>query len=150
MFATEWAMGSREAKEAFLVREEVYIGELKRPRGEVFSNEDDLAAHLIVRLNGEAIASSRFAPFHGGVKLDQFCVKKERRGQGFFDLMVRVMLDKARRMGTDKVYVNAPEDFLKYFEAFGFQTGEKDEGGNTALFVEPENIVWHSACKDGN
>lgn len=144
MFLTQWVLGKENATDALTLRREVWVNELQR--SDVFDEEDALAAHLIVYLDREPIASARFRPYQNGVKLEYAAVKRAYRHQGFGDLLTRVMLDKARRMGTPRVYVDVGDAHIPYYKAFGFVAEGVAVDGSTRLFVEPERIDWHPGC----
>ena len=151
MFATEWSIGTEKAGDALLVRETVFIKELGLSKKTVFDEGDAFCAHLLVRVEEKPIASGRLLPEAMDVRMEHCCVLKEMRGQGFFDLMIRTMLFRASHIGAKKIWANVPENFFKYFSAFGFQkTAEKSQDGLLSLWVEPEQILWHSPCKNKN
>lgn len=146
MFATKWALGTRDAHEAFSVREAVYVQELGQKKSEVFDEKDALAAHLIVLLDERPIASSRMLFEGKNARLQYFCVLEDVRKQRFFDLMLRVMLDKAARMQLERIYIEAPARFAPYFQSFGF-IEQASAQGIIKLMVETDKITWHSACE---
>lgn len=142
MFDSQWALGSEQATDAFSIRKAVFVEELQQPETAVFDENDALCAHLLVRVDGKPAAAGRMRPYQSGVIMEYICVLKEYRKQGFGDLCARIMLDKARRMGTARIYVCAPEKYRSYYAAFGFM------GDGAELSVSPEEIIWHNPCQE--
>lgn len=146
MFETKWALGATDAQAALALRKEVFVDECAQPYSDVFDDADLLCAHLGVFEGGVCVASGRFCAHEGGVLLERLCVKAPYRGQGFFDLMVRVMLDKARRMGTDFAQIVCEQAYVPYFTAFGFAPAAGADGALQALRVRPQDMVFPSSC----
>lgn len=148
MFATEWTLGPIGSQEALAIRRTVFEEELGQPVETVFDGCDELAAHLTVRLDGEAIASARLCPDSGGVRLAFVGVLAPYRKQGYGDLCARVMLDKAQRMGVVRIFADVPEQYAPYYDAFGFTAQGEAAGGILPMAVDGSAIHWHSPCKD--
>ncbi|MDL2234741.1 hypothetical protein LJC07_01125 [Christensenellaceae bacterium OttesenSCG-928-L17] len=147
MFASEFVLGRQGAQDALALRERVFVEELGCLREEVFSPEDDNAAHLMVRVGDETVAAGRMTPENDGVRLAFLCVLPTWRRQRFFDLCVRLFLNKAANMGTPHVYITTPEAYTGYFEAFGFLENSRADG-LVEMSINPEDVNWHSACKE--
>ena len=145
MFASEFVLGSVNAPDALALRKRVFVEELGWEDTQAFTDIDALAAHLMVRVEGETVAAARMFPVQGGVCLDCACVAPNWRKQRFFDLCVRLMLNKAANMGTARVYITTDAAYIAYYAAFGFLT-DAEENGVCEMSIDPENIVWHSAC----
>jgi len=54
-------------------------------------------------------------------KIGRIAVKKEERGQGYGDFIVRMLVDKGLLMGADRVLVGAQPHAIAFYEKIGFR-----------------------------
>ncbi|MDL2257804.1 GNAT family N-acetyltransferase [Eubacteriales bacterium OttesenSCG-928-K08] len=146
MFASEFSLGPGGAKDALYIRRLVFVDELGLDEQFVFDDKDAFCAHLTVRMDGEPIASGRMASNERGVNIEFICVKKDFRGQGFGDMCLRTMLNKAQSMGATNAYVHVPERYKAYYEAFGFREFGRGQNEYVNMVVETAHVDWHPNC----
>lgn len=147
MFASEWALGAANAKEALQLRRQVLIEELRWPEEAVFDSQDAYAAHLLIREEEKPVACARlFALENGAIQLSHICVLQGFRKQRYGDLCFRLCMNKAAQMLAPRLEVLAPDASVPYFLAFGF-TAQSKKDGVLRMQVNPAEINWHTACK---
>lgn len=146
MFASEWALGAINAKEALQLRRQVLIEELHWPEEAVFDGRDEYAAHLLIREEERPVACARlYSLLNGAVQLSHVCVLQSYRKQRYGDLCFRLCMNKAAQMLAPRLEVLAPDASVPYFLAFGFTAHSKKDGVQ-CMQVNPAEINWHTAC----
>ncbi|OEK03454.1 GNAT family N-acetyltransferase [Roseivirga sp. 4D4] len=113
----------QELKEAFKVREVVFIDEQECPPEEEFDGFDDESIHFIAYISGEPVGTSRYRTTDKGVKLERFAVLKEHRGNGVGKRLVQTALGQIETTiepGT-LLYLHAQVDAMPLYARYGFQ-----------------------------
>ena len=82
-------------------------------------------------------------------KIGCIAVKKEERGQGYGDFIVRMLVDKALLMGADRVLVGAQQQAVAFYEKIGFRpVGERYiEDGIARTLLEIRQGTICKACQ---
>ncbi len=114
-------------QKAMQVRKAVFVDEMGIDPQIDFDEFDIDAAHFLIDLNGQPIATARWRETDKGVKIERLAVIKEYRSQGFGQLLLRhVVLDVLPSKKT--IYLHSPTDLVDFFIWHGFEpTGEKVE-----------------------
>lgn len=147
-----WKPGGADIEDARAVRRAVFIDELGYDAQEDIDRADDIAWHLVVYSDdGEAVGCARLFPVEIGVySLGRIAVKKDFRGAGYGDLLMRVLLFKSQELGAQTVRVGAREDAAGFYEKYGFSaTGEKyvEQGvGHVVLEIAAADICLAGSC----
>jgi predicted GNAT family N-acyltransferase len=96
--------------QVFCVRSIVYMSEQTCPHDEEFDGNDLAGAtHLIARRAGEPVGTVRLRWFSGFAKFERMCVRRECRGAGAAEALLRRACEIAARKGYRKVLVHAQE-----------------------------------------
>lgn len=155
MFKAVWLDGGGDLSLPRSIREEVFCREQGYPLDDEFDDADARAIHLLITENGEAVATGRLFEEGGLYKLGRICARKPFRGQGFGDMVVRLMLDKALSLGAVNLYISSQDYIRDMYTKFGFtQRGESyrlpgDTRDHVDLYATAEDIVFPSECKGG-
>ncbi len=150
MICGKYYLGLDHMEEVALIWEEVFVTEQGFPRNVVFDDMDETAIHAVVYKDSERtipIAAGRlYKTGEEDYKIGRIAVKKEERGQGFGDFIVRMLVDKALMMGADRVIISSQPHAVKFYETIGFRpTGEiHTEAGVEHTIME---IRQNSICK---
>lgn len=85
----------------------------------------------------------------GDFKIGRIAVKKEERGQGYGDFIVRMLVDKGLMMGADRVLVGAQPHAIAFYEKIGFRSiGETyTEAGILHTVMEIRQNTVCKACQ---
>lgn len=106
------------------VRSAVYIGEQACPYDEEFDGNDLAATHLLALINNEPAGCMRLRFFGEFAKLERLAVRKEfRTSRTAFDL-VRASVALCKEKGFRRIYGHAREDYLSFWQHFGFKLKE--------------------------
>ncbi len=120
------------------VRAAVYIGEQACPYDEEFDGNDLAATHLLAMVNNEPAGCMRLRFFGDFAKLERLAVRKEFRTTRTAFELVRASVALCKEKGFRRIYGHAREDYLAFWQHFGFKL--KENGAPFAfsdhLFVE--------------
>ena len=115
-------------KEGREIREIVFVEE--QGFQEEFDDVDDVATHLIVFKDGQAIATCRyfFNPTLNEYLVGRIAVLKEYRGRGIGAFMLRKTREILAEKGVRRVYLHAQKRARIFYEKQGFvPIGKEDE-----------------------
>lgn len=114
----------QELKEAFKIREVVFVEEQACPVDEEFDGLDQEAIHFIAYINNQPVGTCRYRITDKGIKLERFAVLKEQRGSGVGKRLVQTALGhiekKAYPSGT-LLYLHAQLAAMPLYTRFGFE-----------------------------
>ena len=131
-------VSSREQlKEAFDIREEVFIVEQKVDRDEEFDEYEEESVHFLASDDqGNPVGTARWRTTKKGVKLERFAVREKGRGKGVgTELVAAVLADLASNFNQGElIYLHAQLDAVPLYEKFEFQ-----KKGDQFL----ECDIWH-------
>lgn len=106
------------------VRSAVFIGEQACPFDEEFDGNDLAATHLLAFVDNEPAGCMRLRFFGDFAKLERLAVRKEfRRSTTAFSL-VRASVALCKDKGFRRIYGHAREDYLPFWQHFGFKLKE--------------------------
>lgn len=130
MICGRYYLGMDHMEEIQPIRREVFGQELGFPENINFDDIDENAIHAVAYKDIDRtipVATGRLHKTGDGedFKIGRIAVKKEERGQGYGDFIVRMLVDKGLMMGADRVIVGAQPHAIKFYEKIGFRpTGE--------------------------
>lgn len=106
------------------IRSAVYIGEQACPYDEEFDGNDLAATHLLAFIDNEPVGCMRIRFFADFAKMERLAVRKEyRRSRAAFDL-VRASVALCKEKGYRRIYGHARQDYLPFWQSFGFKLKE--------------------------
>jgi predicted GNAT family N-acyltransferase len=106
------------------IRSAVFIGEQSCPYDEEFDGNDLAATHLLAFVDNEPAGCMRIRFFGEFAKMERLAVRREyRTSKTAFDL-VRASVQLCRDKGYRKLYGHAREDYLRFWQHFGFKLKE--------------------------
>jgi predicted GNAT family N-acyltransferase len=110
------------------IRRTVFIEEQQVPESEEWDDDDAVSAHVLVRLNRDPVGTGRLNP---AGKIGRIAVIAGARGRGIGALILRHLLDEARRRGIRRPHLHAQLQALPFYEKLGFRSegGVFDEAG---------------------
>ena len=110
------------------IRRTVFIEEQSVPEPDEWDGEDEASVHVIARLNRDPVGTGRLNP---AGKIGRIAVLAGLRGRGIGTLILRRLLDEARRLGFREPYLHAQVQAVPFYEKLGFERkgGAFDEAG---------------------
>jgi predicted GNAT family N-acyltransferase len=112
-----------DLKEAFKIREEVFVIEQKVPKEEEYDEHEHISHHfLALDEDGKPVGTSRWRKTEKGVKLERFAVMKGARSLGVGSALVKSVLDDISLETNEptKLYLHAQIDAMPLYAKFGF------------------------------
>jgi len=111
-----------ELKQAFAIREKVYIEEQQINREDEFDEFEDEAEHFLAVESGVPCGTCRYRFTDEGIKLERFAVLPEYRRRGIGDLLMETMLEYINIVHQEdkKVYLNAQVAVIPFYTNFDF------------------------------
>lgn len=104
------------------LRIEIFVKEQGVPQENEFDDYDLQVPHLVIFLDGEAVATGRNIPYgENTVKIGRIAVKKEKRGLHLGEKIVKELIRKAREDGAKTVKVGAQTHAVGFYEKCGFK-----------------------------
>lgn len=154
MICGRYYLGLDHMNEIAPIRLEVFGAEQGIKKDIIFDETDEVAVHAIVYKDINRtipVGAGRLYKTDNGeeYKIGRIAVKKEERGQGFGDFIVRMLVDKALMMGADRVLVGSQPHAVAFYEKIGFRpTGEKYvEAGIEHTVMEIRQNTICKACQ---
>jgi predicted GNAT family N-acyltransferase len=110
------------------IRRTVFVEEQKIPDSDEWDGEDGASVHVLARLNRDPVGTGRLNP---AGKIGRIAVLAGMRGRGIGTLILRRLLEEARRLGYRETYLHAQVQAVPFYEKLGFaRKGEMfDEAG---------------------
>lgn len=107
---------------------------------DVYDNQADFA---LLYDADEPVGTARAVRLNNGFKIGRIAILKAYRGKGYGAVIVRAVLEKAFEKGADKVYVDAQNYAVPFYEKIGFKViGSQimDRGlPHIPMIIEKEN-----------
>lgn len=107
--------------QAFKIREEVFIGELKIDPSLEYKDEDESAHYLFFDEKDKPFATARFRETSEGYKIERFAVIKTHRNKGFGKIILNVLLEDLIPL-NETIYLNAQIEAVDFYLRNGFKT----------------------------
>ncbi|MGI6153745.1 MAG: GNAT family N-acetyltransferase [Christensenellaceae bacterium] len=150
MITNKWFNGIENAKGAVDLRREVFVQEQQIPEEGEFDALDSQAMHLVVYDGETPVATGRVVHDGKTFRIGRLAVKKDCRGQGFGDLLIKLLLLKVFEFGPSVVRISAQTYAQAFYERYGFRkTGDEfmEEGiPHIPMEVTKETLVFKSKC----
>ena len=104
------------------LRIDIFVKEQGVPEENEFDDYDMQVPHLVIFLDGEAVATGRVIPYgEDAVKIGRIAVKKDKRGLHLGEKIVLELLRKSKEDGAKTVCVGAQTHAVGFYEKCGFK-----------------------------
>lgn len=113
-----------ELKQAFQIRNEVFVQEQQVAPEEEYDKYDSTAAHYLAYDDkNTACGTARWRKTGSGIKLERFAVLKSYRGQGVgASILQQMLVDIDQSEWTNQaIYLHAQITAIPFYERFGFE-----------------------------
>jgi Predicted acyltransferase len=103
------------------IRREVFIDEQGVSEAEEMDGKEDQCGHLLARLDGVPIGTTRLNWQPGKLKVQRVAVLKPHRGTGAGLAMIKAAIDEARRRSDiETVVLDSQVSAIGFYEKLGF------------------------------
>ncbi|WP_053220333.1 GNAT family N-acetyltransferase [Virgibacillus senegalensis] len=111
-----------EIKEAYGVRNTVFVEEQNVPPELEIDDLEKEAVHFVGYEDDKPVAASRLRFVDPYGKLERICVLKEYRGRSFGSQIIKEMETAIRKHGFQKSKLNAQTHAEDFYKSLGYQT----------------------------
>lgn len=120
-----------EFEACYAIRKTVFVEEQAVPLELELDEYDDIATHFLLRDGDAPLATARLLDKHGRAKIGRVAVLQEARGRGLGLLLMRAVLDEARRQGFSEAVLDSQTYAIPFYERLGFvaEGEEFDDAG---------------------
>lgn len=153
MICGRYYLGLDHMEEIAPIRREVFGAEQGWSDDILFDETDETAVQAVVYKDIDRTIPVGVGRLHKladseDYKIGRIAVKKEERGQGYGDFIVRMLVDKGLLMGADRVLVGAQPHAVAFYEKIGFRSiGETyTEAGIEHTVMEIRQNTICKAC----
>ena len=131
MITTEWHTGDKDLHEIHAIRRAVFMEEQGVSEEDEMDGTDAGAIHLLVCDGGVPVATGRLLIDGDIYTLGRIAVIKERRGKGYGDFTVRLLIRRAYELGGNEQRLHSQSHAVGFYEKLGFvaETDEYMEAG---------------------
>jgi predicted GNAT family N-acyltransferase len=113
-----------ELKEAFKIRELVFVFEQQVPASEEYDEFEETSTHFLAKLGGKPVGTARWRFTEKGVKMERFAVLEEARGKGVGQALVTAVLEDLNSSDEAKnktKYLHSQLTAMPLYSKFGFE-----------------------------
>lgn len=154
MICGRYYLGLDHMNEIASIRREVFGTEQGWSDNIIFDDADETAIQAVVYKDINRTIPVGVGRLHKTAdgedyKIGRIAVKKDERGQGYGDFIVRMLVDKGLLMGADRVLVGAQPHAIAFYEKIGFRpVGETyEEAGIEHTVMEIRQNTICKACQ---
>lgn len=116
IFETSWDQSSLEINQ---IREKVFIEEQKVSRSIEMDGHDKDCHQFLATYKKLNIGTARLRKYG---KIERVSVIKEFRSLGIGSKIMEIIINKARTLDTNEIYLHSQEDSIRFYENIGFKT----------------------------
>ena len=113
-------------------------------RMQVFGRGEDaldaMAQQVVVFENGVPVGAGRLWWADGAFRLGDMCVLESKRGRGFGDLLIWLLLYKSLTHSASLIRLETPAETEAFFAQYGFITDGETESGLKAMHIRGEDV----------
>jgi predicted GNAT family N-acyltransferase len=110
-------------KEAFRIRELVFVAEQRVPASEEYDTFEETSRHFLAFVDGVACGTARWRYTDKGIKLERFAILKEYRNRKVGSALVQALLQdiKSQPLSEGKIlYLHAQLSAMPLYAKFDF------------------------------
>ncbi|GMQ63858.1 GNAT family N-acetyltransferase [Vallitalea maricola] len=113
--------GDKNIEDAIFVRNKVFVDEQNIDYNIVFDGEDKEAVHVVAYEDKNPVGTGRMAIKDNLYLIGRIAVLKEKRGNYYGDLIVRMLIQKAFDIGADFIEVHSQLPAVNFYRKIGFE-----------------------------
>ncbi|AKD03722.1 GNAT family N-acetyltransferase [Pontibacter korlensis] len=121
MIIVKQADNERDLKEAFAIRETVFVQEQQVPRDAEYDEHEPTAKHYLATFEGTPCGAARWRKTDAGVKLERFAVLPQFRNKNVGGEVLKLVLQDVQAAQPDqKIYLHAQLPAVNFYKRHGF------------------------------
>lgn len=107
-------------EKAFDIRRKVFIEEQNIPLELEIDGIDEKAKSIILELDKNPIGTARLIDQDNKMYIGRVAVLKEYRNKGYASKMIEFLLDEAKNLNINKIYIHSQSTAKNFYEKLGF------------------------------
>ncbi|MEG0768268.1 MAG: GNAT family N-acetyltransferase [Clostridia bacterium] len=120
MIYGKWIPPTGDHADALALRMDVFVREQGFSEALETDALDAQSYHAVLYEKGDLVATGRLYYEGDAFHIGRFCVRKDHRGQGLGDLLLRMMLDKALQHHAARFRIDAQTQAVPFYARYGF------------------------------
>ncbi|GMQ58598.1 hypothetical protein AN1V17_29930 [Vallitalea sediminicola] len=112
--------GDKDIEDAIFVRNKVFVNEQNIDYSIVFDSDDTEAIHVVVYEGKSPVGTGRMTNKDNEYLIGRIAVLKEKRGNYYGDLIVRMLIQKGFDVGADFIEVHSQLPAANFYKKIGF------------------------------
>lgn len=120
MITALYVDGDSDCKDAFYVREEVFVKGQEIDKHIVFDDIDKKAIHVVVYEDDQPVGSGRLVNNDNEYLIGRIGVLEHKRGNYYGDLIVRMLIQKAFDLGAQEIIIHSQLPPVQFYKKIGF------------------------------
>lgn len=106
---------------AFDIRKQVFIKEQNVPEEIEIDGSDKDAKNMILTINNKSIGTGRLIVIDDKMYVGRVAILKEHRKKGYATHLINFLLNEAKNMGYNEVFIHAQSYAKDFYEKLGFK-----------------------------
>ena len=106
---------------AFKIRKEIFINEQNIPKNLEIDGSDKYAKNMILTIDNKPIGTGRLIEIDNKMYIGRIAILKEHRKKGYATKIINFLLDEAKNMGYNEVFIHSQLHAKEFYEKIGFK-----------------------------
>lgn len=106
--------------DSFKVRTCAFVMEQDCPDDDEFDGNDYSGTHIVAKIDGKTVATTRLRYFADFVKIERIAILKQHRDLVLFNTLVDYILEFIERKGFTKSYTQADTRMQRVYKRYGY------------------------------
>lgn len=151
-FLVEIAHADSDRQACYAIREAVFVQEQNVPLALEMDEYDATATHFLLRdSTRQPLATARLLDKHGVAKIGRVAVIKPFRGRGLGLVLMRAVMNEARRRGFTDAVLDSQTYAIPFYERLGFAAeGDEFDDAGIPHFRMRRTLLSGSATPPGS
>ncbi len=109
-----------QMQDALSVRDQVFVKEQKFAPEVEYDMYDSIADHIVIYVQGKAVATGRIRNLENTAKLERIAVLRDYRGKGIGRMVIDALEEVAQTKGFIKVKLESQAHAQSFYEKLGY------------------------------
>lgn len=108
-------------EDALTVRKKVFIEEQNIPETIEIDGTDKNSKLILLKQDYIPFATGRIIEINEKLYIGRIAILKEYRMLGFGKILVELLIDEAKKLGHNTIYLNSQKNVIQFYEKIGFK-----------------------------
>lgn len=105
---------------AFDIRKQVFVNEQNVPEEIEIDGSDEYAKNMILTLDNKPIGTGRLIVIDNKMYIGRVAILKEYRKKGYATHLIKFLLNEAKNMGYNEIFIHAQSYAKDFYQKIGF------------------------------